>query len=322
MGWVTYILCCMVPPELVVCVLWGSKGPECVEKLGQPAKGILLTLFVAVAGLLIATCAFYTAGGGFGPPTPMLVQYVILVVPVFFLNLFMFHGWPFILIKNRFAAGLLLIPGLYVIGYLLFRILFNYAFLAGAPVYVASLDPHGLLNAWLALTFFIGVVVGLFMTLLFDLWPMTLSPRVMRPSVLPIVWTLLNIAISSALLGVFLVWLKMDVVVIMVRLMIAFLFGAILLLIMFQGSLFSRLKQPVKGIVNVAVSAVVGLALCNLYALLAPHLGAPLPPGPPQYGLELWLASSLLAVSFPVLSGVSGMFEFWPFVRAARPESK
>jgi hypothetical protein len=68
----------------------------------------------------------------------------------------------------------------YVINYLLFRLFFDYAFMQGAPVYVASLDPHGLFNANLALVFYITFNSIMFLVINFELWPFTLSASLMR----------------------------------------------------------------------------------------------------------------------------------------------
>ena len=49
-----------------------------------------------------------------------------------------------------------------------------------APVYVASLDPHGLFNALSALVLYVTCLSIMFLALSFDLWPMTRFPTVMN----------------------------------------------------------------------------------------------------------------------------------------------
>ena len=39
-----------------------------------------------------------------------------------------------------------MLVAVYIINFVIFRIFFNYDFLAGAPVYVASMDPHGIIS--------------------------------------------------------------------------------------------------------------------------------------------------------------------------------
>ena len=316
MDWVAYVLTCMVPVELMVCVLWQSKASESIEKLGQPGKGILLTLFVAVVGSVIAAAALYTVGGGMTPPTPILNLYVISIVCFAFFVLFVLKGWPFTLIPNRFISGLTFLAGLHAIGYGLFRLFFNFGFMSAAPFYSPALAPHGMFNAWVALTFYVAVVAAIMIALSFDLWPLTSNPKLMSPRTLPFVWGAAALVTALALFAAFVNGLKLDVVVVMVRLLIAFVFGTIIVLIVFQGSLFAGVKQPLKGVLNVLTAAVAGGGLSIVYVYVSPLLcGMKLPGGAPQYVQEVWLASALLAVTFPFLSGLAGLFDFWPLLR-------
>ncbi|MBS0282101.1 MAG: hypothetical protein JSR25_13120 [Proteobacteria bacterium] len=41
-----------------------------------------------------------------------------------------------------------------------------------------------------------------------------------------------------------------------------------------------------------------------------------MPVGGPRYELELWVATALLAVTFPLIVVVTGYFDFWPLKRA------
>jgi hypothetical protein len=67
----------------------------------------------------------------------------------------------------------------YVLTFLEFRLLFNYDFMKGAPVYLAS-APHGMFNAILALVFHVTALAVMFLVLCFDLWPLTSSPGIMK----------------------------------------------------------------------------------------------------------------------------------------------
>jgi len=57
----------------------------------------------------------------------------------------------------------------------------------------------------------------------------------------------------------------------------------------------------------------VGTVLSLIYGALAPALTGPVQPGPPEYGFEVWLASALLAVTFPFLAYHADLFQMWPF---------
>jgi hypothetical protein len=77
------------------------------------------------------------------------------------------------------------------------------------------------------------------------------------------------------------------------------------------------MTQPAKGVANAVLIAVVGTALAQLYRAAAPMITGSLASGPPGYDLEIWLASALLAVTFPFLIFFAEFFKFWPL---ARPE--
>jgi hypothetical protein len=108
----------------------------------------------------------------------------------------------------------------------------------------------------------------------------------------------------------------MDPVQFMVRVPIPFIFGTIVVLNMLQNSLFAKYQQPVKGILNVIAVAVIGEALAFVYGLIAPTLSGTLVPGPPGYDFEIWLASALLAVTFPFLIFYAEFFQLWPLKKA------
>lgn len=99
----------------------------------------------------------------------------------------------------------------------------------------------------------------------------------------------------------------------MVRVPVSFIFGAILVTNMTRFQLFAGVAQPLRGFALVGLAALLAVAMQALYRALAPIVaGTDLPTGPPGYALELWIATAMLAVTFPLLTIVSGYFEFWP----------
>ena len=325
--WVAFLTICFIPMQIVISVTWGCKHPAFAAKLSQPAKGILLTLLALIVGAIVAVVHFATVGGRVNPPPPMLAMCIISSVITTFWLAIMWGGWPFTaLIKNPVAAGLLMLVACYAINYLFFRLFFDYSFMRGAPVYVPSLDPHGLFNAWNALVFYLTVIAVMFVSLNFDLWPFTASPALMRQPTLGIVWTIVILAIGSLAFYLGVSVLKMDVVSFMVRVPIPFIFGTIITLNMMHGSLFGKLTQPLKGLLNTIASAVIGSVLALLYGALAPVVTGVVKPGPPGYDYEIWLASALLAVTFPFLIIYAEFFKMWPLHRegaqSAPPRAK
>ncbi len=317
-GWVAYYLLCVIPIQIVTVVTWGCRHPGFAANASQPVKGMLLTVFALVVGAIAAGAYLQIAGGGITPPTPMLAQCTIISVPITFWAAIMWGGWPFTkVIKNPLAAGLTMLLACYAVNYALFRVFFDYGFMQGAPVYVPALDPHGLFNAWKALVFYVTALAAMFFIINFDLWPMTKSSAVMQQPVLGIVWTLAALVLGGIAFYVGVEQLGMDPVAFLVRVPVPFIFGSIVVLNMLQGSLFAKLTQPVKGVLNVLAVVVIGTVLARMYGALAPTVTGALKAGPPAYDFEIWLASALLAVTFPFLIFYAEFFKFWPLRKSA-----
>jgi hypothetical protein len=320
-GWVAYFLLCVIPIQIVMAVTWGSAQPAGAAKAPQPGRGVLLTLFSLVVGAVVAALAVALVGGRVTPPPPILAHWVIVSVPVTFWAAIMWGGWPFTkLIKHPIAAGLVMLLACYVVNGLLFRIFFNYEFMAGAPIYVPSIDPHGLYNGWHALVFYVTALAGMFLIIAFDLWPLTTSPAIMQQPVLGVVWTIAALAIGAIAYYVGVTVMQMDVVRFLVVVPVPFIFGSIVVLNMLQNSVFASLRQPLKGIANTIAIVIVGVVLSKLYGLLAPTVTGTLNSGPPAYDFEIWLASALLSVTFPFLIFYAEFFKYWPLATAPRAE--
>ena len=316
-GWVATYLICIIPTEIVMGVIWGMKQPRFAAESSQPLRGILFSLIALATGVVVALANWTGVGGSMSPPTPMLTQCLIASVVIAFWLAIMWGGWPFTaLIKNPLAAGFAVLVACYVINYIFFRIFFNYDFMKGAPVYVAAQDPQGMFNAWSCVVFYVTAIGVMFLSLCFDLWPFTKSPSLMKQPVLGIVWTIVALLIGGLAMYIGVNVIKMDVVAFMVTVPIPFIFGTIFVLNMLQGSLFAKLAQPLKGVLNTVTAGVLGSLFALLYRQLAAVVTGKLDPGPPGYQSEIWLASALLAVTFPFLVAYADFFTMWPLQRA------
>jgi hypothetical protein len=316
-GWVTFLLACIIPMEIVVGVVWGTNYPGFAASRNQPVKGLLLVLSTLLVGFVVAAVCHSTVGGAIAPPTPMLSVFIIASVVIMFWFAIMFGGWPFTtFIKNPVAAGLTMVVACYLMNYALFRVFFDFGFMQGAPVYVAAQDPHGLFNANSALVFYVTAVAILFLLLHFDLWPFTLSPSLMKQPVLGIVWTILALVLGGIAFYIGVAVRGRDPMSFLVSGPVPFIFGTIVVLNMLQGSVFAKFKQPLKGVLNTLLAAVVGIALARFYILLEPTVTGPLSPGAPGYDHERWIASALLAVTFPFLIFCAEFFKMWPLQKA------
>jgi hypothetical protein len=312
-GWVSVGLMCAIPAAIVVGAFARDEVVRRLQHLPQPARGLALLVGTAVVALVVAVVHGRTVGGGISPPVPMLAQEIITSVLVTFWLVIVWGGWPFSLIPNRLAGALALLVCVYVVNALQFHVLFNYAFLRGAPVYRAALDPHGLVDAWDATVFGVTMLAVMFLLLHLDLWPLSRFPALTHQPWLGLAWTAVLAAIAAPVF-----WLGTRTVglpdpVFLVRVPIPFIFGSVLLLNTFQGSLFTLLRPPVRGIASAAAAAMLGSALAAVYRALMPWVTGTLTSGAPSFDAELWLANALLAVTFPLLAIHADYFDLWPF---------
>jgi hypothetical protein len=242
----------------------------------------------------------------------------VIAVPTTFYLAIMFGGWPFTrVVKTPLVAGLALLIAAYAITYAAFRLFFNYDFLQGAPVYLAS-APHGMFNAVVALVFDVTALAVMFLVLCFDLWPLNRSAALMKQPVLGLVWLAIAFAGAAIVMWVTLDLIGMDPMIVLTRLTAPVIFGAIIVLNMLQNSLFDGTAQPLKGVLNALAAIVIGVGLANLYGALIPTIaGMPLPSGAPGYEYEIWLVNALLSVTFPFLVFHAACFGYWPLPPAA-----
>jgi hypothetical protein len=311
--WVAYLMICIIPMQIVIGVTWRASQPAFAGKQRQPVKGVLLAALTVLVGAAVAPAYLALTGANMTPPGPVPSHAIIVSVIVTFWASIMFGGWPFkTLIKNEVGAGLAMLGSCYVINFLLFRLFFDYGFMRGAPVYVASLDPHGMFNALNALVFYVTFLSIMFLMLNFDLWPLTKFPAVMQQPGLGIVWTMICLSLGGVVFWIGVGVLKMDVMVFLVTVPIPYIFGSIVVLNMLQNSLIGKLSQPGKGVANAILVVIIGTALAQIYRVLAPMVTGTLHSGPPTYDMEIWLASALLAVTFPFLIFFAEFFKFWP----------
>lgn len=306
-----------VPPQVVIGPVWHTGWPPVAASASQPVKGLILTLLTVVAAAVCYVWIQYGVGRGVGPPPPMTVMYTIASIIVCLWLVLLWRCWPLTtFLKSPPALGLGVIVFSYGVAWVLFQLLFNFEFLAGAPVYVEALDPKGLFNAWTPLVFGVTSVSCIMALILLDFWPITLVTQ--RPVAISALGSLLVLALAAVIMWVVTQVLGMDPVVFMVRFPVSFIFGFFVITAMTENRLFAGMAQPLKGLALIVCAKVVMFALYALYAAVAPLVaGAPLASGAPTYDLELWVATAMLGITFPLIIAFSAYFNFWPLKRSA-----
>ena len=305
--------------EIVMGVTWGMKQPRFAAERSQPVRGILFSLFALVAGAIVTLVHWTGVGGSISPPTPMLTQCLIASVVIAF-----WHGhyvgrlalyradqesdrrrdwrcwWPATSSITSSSASSL-----------------TTTFMKGAPVYVAAQDPQGMFNGWSCRGVLCNGHSVMFLLLCFDLWPFTKSPSLMKQPVLGIVWTIVALVIG---------W-RRDV-----HRRECDEDG--------RGGVHGHRSNSVYLRDHLRAEHAARFAVREIHAaserrvehrggsgfgqsVRAPvsgssHAWSPgkLDPGPPAYQSEIWLASALLAVTFPFLVAYADFFTMWPLQRA------
>ena len=277
----------------------------------QPGKGIVATLLCVAIGGVIATLSFRVVGHSIGPPTPPLTMYMIFTVILAFWAVLVWNYWPFSsVLRSPVMAGIAMLIFCYLGGSFIFRGLFNFEFLRGAPVYAPVLDPGGLVDAWTVTSFGVLSVALVLTTLLLDCWPM--ARWASAQPLLGVYTTAIVLALSWVVYVVVTGWFGVDKVKFMAHGSIPYIFGTFFPLKLFVGRIGAGLRQPAKGLLCVLVSFVIGNALQFLYLFASERLMGSMGSGAPGYELQVWLASALLAVTFPMIVLLVDFFEFWP----------
>jgi len=322
MGWASVLLNAMVPTQMVMTLFWRGQYPAALRGLRQPLRGLLLTLLNLLVACVVSVLAVLAWGGGQWQPTPFVIMPLIISIPLALTQIALFQGWPFThWTKSALTQGLLMLVATYGLATAVDVLLFDFGFLRDAPFYSASLDPHGLFMAWQPVTALVGAVAGILVLILLDFWPMAkleqwlpvLNQQPWRGLVLS---ALVALLVAVAWVG-FVSLAHWDLVVFMVRVCVASIFGIFVILILFKNLPSLQLPQPLRGLVLCACAAVLAVALFALYQAAA-TLRFGLPGGAPQYTLELWIASAMLAITFPLMVGFADYFAFWPMEKAQR----
>jgi hypothetical protein len=318
-GWVSFFTMSFIPFEVMAGVLWNGRPPF-LAAMRQPARGAALIALTLAVGVLVSQVVYRTLGASQGEPGPMLAFFSICVIVTTFFWTIAFGGWPFTaLVRNPVGAGLLTWAACYAVGGAIYWTACNFEYLRGAPVYVASADPHGLFNAWNVVVYYMSALTVLFSWLCFDLWPLTLRPGMMKQPTLGVTVTGTSLALGYAIFWIGVTVMGVQNVEFLLRVPIAVIFGTILTLNMCQHS--APLVQPQKGAATLAVSAVAGSLLLAAYQWLEPAVSGALPPGPEAFQREqfqVWTANALLAVTFPFLVFYAAYLNFWPLAGATR----
>ncbi|MFA7280158.1 MAG: hypothetical protein WC100_08675 [Sterolibacterium sp.] len=322
-SWVLLAVLSGLPILVVFGLVWRCGYPASLSRLSQPTKGIAILSVMTVISVIVGSVVWNVVGGKLLPPAPFTSLFAILSILVLFWFITLFQGWPLtVLSKHPAFIGVGVIAMTYLITWLVFRSCFDFGAMQGAPFYRAELDPHGVLPAFVAVSFACTVVMVIMGLVLFDFWPFSslakTNPSLAGQPLWGIVNTLVVFALSWAIWKFCVSALGMDVVDYMVRVPVSALFGEFIVIVMMQLSPFQSTRQPLRGIILVVMVAILALVMHRFYQFAGGILIGPMESGAPGYALELWTANAMLGVTFPVIALFGDGFGFWPLVSVPR----
>lgn len=316
-SWVGFIVTAMIPSQIILALVWNSNYPTWLTKYNQPVKGLILFLLMVVMGLIAAVVSLVVIGDLVTPPTPIVIMFTILSVVITMWLVVVWQCWPLALVTNNPAIiGLGTLALTYLITFLLFNGLFNFSFLSEASFYTKAADPSGLFNAWSILSFFLTTVAIIDALILMDFWPMAwLKKRITmfeKPFAFGMLNTVFILLCAYCIYHIFVTHLNMDVFEYTVEIIVSFIFGEFIMLVMMQTAPFTRFKQPYKGGCLLISCGVLAMCMFWLYRTLSVYIVGPVISGGPSYDLELWIATAMLSITFPLLIIFGEFLEFNP----------
>ena len=313
-GWVAFVWMTAVPAQIIFGLHMNFNSPNTLASLPQPLKGLAFCGLTVVL-MIVGGGYLYLVPGGMVPPGPFLIMVTITSIVAVFWLVAAWQCWPFTLIsQDPFKQGLMALVASFALGHLGYYLLFDFSFMAGSPGYIDALDPKGFFNAWYALAFSVTTVAAIMFLSLFDNWPVTKFSTT-QPG-LGLAISIMSLVISTVVFWLAIYAFEMDPVDYMVRVPVSIIFGVFIVTNMMQFQLFNNVKQPLRGLYLLLVTLFLAYAMQILYRTMATYVvEIPLMEGAPRYEIELWVATALLSITFPVINLVSGFFSFWPMKR-------
>lgn len=324
--WAGELAMCLIPTSIIIGMVWQANYPAPAASLAQPLKGVYLLFFNMLIGALVAGYSIKTVGAFVTPPTPPLIFFTIMTVIMTFWCVVVWGCWPATAIKGNHPAfvgfGTLIVS--YAVAYILWKTLFNFDFMKGAPFYDAVAPPSGAFFAFWSLAFFLTCLAVILAWVELDFWPLSSippkAPAFGKQPVWGIVVSIIVMIVSLIIQRIFIDGIGMDIFVYTLKVPICIIFGEFIMLLLMQTAPVQTMKQPGKGIVLIILNIILAVVMYYIYYWLHTHVAGTLPGGPPSYIQELWIATALLGFTFPVIASFTGFFNFWPLTEPKPPK--
>ncbi|WP_300459110.1 hypothetical protein [Desulfobacula sp.] len=331
-GHFTLLILSFIPILVMVALGWQQGTYPSTEGIKQPWRGILLTIFVAIIGVMASYVILNFMSRGAAQPFTNI--YAITVVITTFFLVIAFGLWPFNKLSLG-ASGWLTLLLAYVLMFFLNKLLFNFDLLSfptgeylssvqAVPFYApggplapfADIAPSGFFRWECAITFYFWMLIFLFSFAALDMWPLNKFPGIMKQPVLGIVLVITCGVLSGIAYGIGVNTLKIEPLNFMLY-GICFLYGLLMMMTMFQMWPGRALSNPLSGFVNMLIAIVIGIAAYNAYIAIAVwHFGDSVMTYPNNIFV---LATMMLGLSFPAWACYGDLWDFWPLPPTPAP---
>lgn len=325
-SWVTFLIICAIPAQIILGLVWQNNYPAPAATMQQPLKGLYLTLLAIAVGLIVAAWSLKIVPEFKLPaPGPVRNHFIILTVVIALWLVIVWQCWPMSAIKPHPAfVGIGTLILIYVVNWVIFKLFWSFAVMAKAPFYLASSDPGGWVQFDRAMAYAVTTVGVILAMVLLDMWPLNKIPQKSpamgkQPAwgIMMSIWVLL---ISWIIYALFVNIAGMDPTVFLVQVSVSWIFGEFIMLNLMQTAPFQTTKQPGKGFLLLIFTIILAVLMYYIYSVLSGWVTGGLSAGQKgNYALELWIASAMLGVTFPMIVLFTGFFEFWPLGEPAPP---
>ncbi len=323
MGIFTVWAISMVPLEVVMGLGWGGKYPP-TGGLQQPWRGFALLGFMFLLGTLACFAVIKLFGAGVAEPLTNV--YIIASVIVTFFAVISFRMWPFQTMSLP-AKGFLTLLCSYLIMYVGYRWLFDFSLLSyptgvnpspgpvpfyaegGPEAAFSAIAPTGLFIWETALTFWFWMVVFLFVFVAIDFWPFSRAPKLMKQPLLGVTVFIACGILAYVAFTIGVGAMKIEPMKFMLD-GVCFLFGLLMIRIMFESWPGRRFKSPLGGWVNILIGIAIGIiGFYGIHAFCQWHFGAEAMRYPHNW---MAIGNVMLALTFPAWAAYAEFFDFWP----------
>ncbi|WP_323972934.1 hypothetical protein [Aeromonas hydrophila] len=312
-GVMTIFIVAMVPSFMLISIAWECNYPKCISSISQPWKGLSYLSMCILIGSFVIVGLWAFIDSELTKGQVNTVVFIVSSVPVCLFLLTTFQSWPFNKLSgNQLIIGLYLLIFTYALNYFIYSIFMNFQNLydANGIDIAKGIYPHETV-----LAIMIAAVIPMMLLNQFDSWPITLFydrvPMLARQPFNGIIKSAYITLFTFCFYYSFIILGDVNITYFVNILCVSLIFGCFIIQVMFKGLPFINIRQPWRGIVLMIISVLLSIGMSSLYIKLATLWLE----NTDQSVIAMWLAPSLLSVTFPLMVIFADFFQGWPIKR-------